>query len=439
MMRKTIAAALGVAFIAAFTAALVEGMYRYYLSSVVAGDIARSFTPDERPTFNAFGRAPWLFDRDQGFSFERQPWGKVAIKNGLVTVCDFASRGDKFGNYLVSTTYDPDGYAKADLRLVIVGSSYSMVGDERSRLVNEVLMERLSQHLGRKVHILNFSRDGTGVLSYFDTAQLVIEESKPDAVLMLINVVALGFPRHWRLLLPDRNGFSRLYLSLDPVERPTDPRRTIPTPHVVSDKITKEWCERELGAGEAGRNDPVLRALIDRQQQLEHEVITPRVALKFWRPDVSFIWNQLRYGSPFEGMTVLEAQPVYSPHTLQRFSDDPRFREAVDNLKRTGVPVIMVHIPTLREMRNADGDWDFADGVPPMQAKSLLTDLERTMGEPVVQLYRFYPEGKRDPKSLVISEQDSHPSKLGVAVMAEALEYMLQQDPRTSRLLSATR
>jgi hypothetical protein len=438
---KVFGALASTIFIVALTALLVECAYRYYLNNRVAAELAdwnKKFQPSERPSFGVHGVPPWFFDKDVGHSFQQGPWRAAQISDGTFLRCESAGEGNRLGNY----GWMPDDYAKADLRLMIVGSSFSMVADENGKLVDRLLMERLSSRLHRSVSVLNYSRDATGVLAYLNMARFKFDESKPHVVIALINAISLIGRPHWRVVLPEDNGFRRLYFLLDPEAQPTDPKRAVPQPFVISDAVTEEWCQgmmltRARGEERALRQEPLVKALVARYNKLQHDALEPKIAINFWRPDVSFAWNLLTTGDPFDGM-VMFSEPIYNALTLDRYTDDARFNTAVKRLKELGVPVIPVHIPQFPDMRQqTDGGWSFAaNGLPPRQGASLVADLEAALGEPFVHLYQYYPsELKKDPLKLVVSESNSHPSKLGVAVMAEALERMLLEHPRTARLL----
>jgi hypothetical protein len=171
-------------------------------------------------------------------------------------------------------------------------------------------------------------------------------------------------------------------------------------------------------------------------------MVLPKVTVDFWRTDVSFVFNLFRRGDPFYNTPVFADQPVYMPLTLDRYTDDTDFNSAMGHLKTTGIPVIPVHIATLPEMRNfPNGGFEFqAHGVPSRRGARLVASLEAALGEPFEHLYSYYAkELKKDPLQLVHSADNSHPSKLGVDAMADALERMLLQHPRTARLLSTTR
>jgi hypothetical protein len=431
-------------FIAAFTALLIESAYRFYLHALVAEEVAKrtsAFKPAERPSFGAAGVAPWQFDRDVGHRFYDGAWRTGIIVHGAFNSCTSAGEGNRLGN----VGWLPDNYATADLRLMIVGSSFSMVPDVNGKLIEQVLSERLQKRLNRSVSVLNYSRDSTGLLAYMDMARFKYEESKPHAILALINAPALFYRRHWRVVVPEQDGFHRLYFSLD---RVTDtagfkPGRAVPQNFVVSDGVTEDWCRTMTSAHARGdektlREDPLVQALVARYNQLQKDMVVPKIAIDFWRLDVSFAWNLISAGNAFEGMVMFADQPVYTPLDLTRFSDDPDFGDTIAVLKGRGVPVIPVHLATLPEMRNdPEGRFEFATAnVPPRQGASLAADLEAALGEPFVHLYRYYPpELKGDPLKLVQAENDWHPNSRGVHAMAEALERMLAEHPRTAPLL----
>ena len=438
-MRKFFRALGTTVFIVVVTALLVECAYRYYLSTRVTAELAdwgKKFKQTERPTVAGYGVAPWVFD-GAGHSFQQGPWRTALISDGVFERCESAGEGNKLGNF----GWMPEDYATADLRLMIVGSSFSMVKDENGHLVDQVLMERLSKRLNRRVAVLNYSRDATGVLAYFNMARFKFEESKPHIIIALINTIALISRPHWRVVLSEGDGFRRLYFLLDPEAHPADPKRAVPQPFVISDAVTEEWCRkmtqmRARGDMNALREDPVVKSLIARHNKLQREALQPKVAINFWRPDVSFAWNQLTTGDPFNGMPMF-AEPIYNALKLDRYTDDPNFNAAVKRLKELGVPIILVHIPQFPDVARQSQGWEFAaNGVPPRQCASLVADLEAALGESFVHLYQYYPsELKKDPLKLVVSENNSHPSKLGVAAMAEALERMLLENPKTAGLL----
>lgn len=407
---------------------LAEGLYRWQLSRDVKAEIARRLNSEPALNFSAYGVAPWRFDREMGFSYVPQPWRAAQINDGHFSGCSSSGRGDPFGNYDLGA----DGYRDADVRLAIFGSSYSMVGYSQGRMVSHLLSEKLSAASGKRVHTLNFSRDSTGVLTYFDTARAAIPKFRPDAAIFLINVLGMGYARHWRSVLPTDDGFRRLHILFEPIENIAENPRSILQPAVVNDDVTEEWCLT------ANDKDPLVAKLINEHARQYRDQPMPRVTINYWRLDRSFAANLLRHGDPYHRMRLFDTQSQYSAHGLDRFTDDAGFRAAVAELRHLRIPVVLAHIPILPEMRRTDPKFNFASqGISDARGRSLVADLEAATGERFVDLYDLYPTtAKNDPMKLVASEQDWHPSVLGTEAMAEALAQLMLDRADIKLLLS---
>jgi hypothetical protein len=435
-LRSAARAAPTILVIAAGIVLCCEALYRVFLYYNLHAQIEQKYKLAPLERFNAYGAEPWIFDRAFGFNFNQKPWLVANIKNDAFDGCGVAGRGNRFGNYGAPD----DQYEKADLKVIIVGSSYTMVPDRQGALVNEVLDRQLSDHLKRRVDVLNFSRDATGVLSYADAAREVVKTLRPDVVLMLINTPGLIYRRLWRSVMPDESGNLRFYQMLSADAKPTDEKLAFPQVQVINHNITEQWCSTMDAAAANGDNsalhtDPLVQALVAENLRQRRQSTIPKIAVNFWRLDVSFVRNLLAKGNPFDKMTTLFETPSYSPYDREHYSDDPEFVAAIAELRQSGIPVIPVHIPAYKEMAAyPDGGFEFGvHGVPPAQGKSLVDDLQQQLGQSMVELYRFYPAAlKEHPVKLVFSEDNSHPSPFGVQAMADALATMLRTDPRTA-------
>src|SRR5690348_14218183 len=88
--RKVLGTLAATFFIFAFTTLLVECAYRYYLSTKVAAEVAvwsSKFKPTERPSFAAYGIAPWTFDKQIGFSYQPGLWRSATVDAGEFVKC----------------------------------------------------------------------------------------------------------------------------------------------------------------------------------------------------------------------------------------------------------------------------------------------------------------------------------------------------------------
>jgi hypothetical protein len=436
---RLIGGAVTYAAITAVTLLGCEVAYRVFLSHKLERDIAKQLTPTG-DKFGAFGVAPWKFNKDTGFEFKRTPWLAATIDNNRFAGCGEAPAANRFGN----VGRDDPNYERADVKFLLVGASFTMVGDRGGHLVNELVADELSRRTGKRVSILNFSRDATGILMHMDMVRARLDELKPNVVLVAANVTQLIYQRHWRVVLDDANGFHRFYFMLDPVEKIVDADRAVLQPTVISDHITHEWCARNSGAlamrdyAALGR-DPLMPQLISEREKLFNEQRLPRPTVNFWRLDRSFMYSRLVHGNAFHELDLFEGQPVYTHSNLARFSDDQGSVAAAALAKSRSVGIIPIHIPTLAEMRASETGEEFgyvAHGVPAEQGAGLAADFAELVGEPWVPIYKYYaPALKADPLKLVHSDEDSHPSPLGVHAMADALVAMLLEHPASAPLL----
>ena len=100
--------------------------------------------------FSALGVAPWKFNKDIGFEFNRTPWRAVSIADNSYAGCGVAPAANRFGNY---GRDDPD-YERADVKILLVGASFTMVGDKGGHLVNELVAQELSRRTGVSPELL---------------------------------------------------------------------------------------------------------------------------------------------------------------------------------------------------------------------------------------------------------------------------------------------
>ena len=411
---------------------LLEVGYRVVLSWKLAADAQAKMRPDPEPTFSFFAYpAPWRFDEKLGFVYNEGSWLGGSIVKGAFDHCGMGGPGNKYGNaYAVNSNYE-----NAAVKMLLLGSSFTMVGNKEGLLVHDLLEKRLSEKLGRQVSILNFSRDATGLLSSFDIARAKIAELRPDFLLFVFNTTAFGYQRHWRVVHrdPHFSGMWRMAFSLDPYEKLSDRRRVILQPQVISTDVTQEWCDRLTQATKAGdqktlHSDPLVHKLIATHLQLRRDLEVPLYAINFYATDVSFVYNKLVRGTPYHRMKLYEENTIYAPLAIDDFGVDKQFVEEVEFVKNSGIPFLMIHIPTINEMGDKlSGSFDFGGyGMEAARERSLAASAERLTEKQIIHLYTYYNEAeKRNPLALVQSPQDGHPNPKGVEVMAEAMERLL--------------
>ncbi len=239
-VRRRIADVALVLVVTAVTLVIAEGGYRVYLWRGLSAEYAERTKDDPAPTFGFYGYPPpWHFDRELGFSYTDGPTLGGAIVDGAFKLCDpKAVLGNRYGN----ASEMRGDYASADLKIAFFGSSFTM-GDPgwRGDTVTNQLQALLSAQLGKRVSILNYSRDATGILTMADIARARIDTDKPDMILFTFNSTAPAYQRQWRIIKETRPGFYGMYQSLDPTEDAARDRRVLSL-IPISSRVTPEWC-----------------------------------------------------------------------------------------------------------------------------------------------------------------------------------------------------
>lgn len=420
-------------FLGILTLLMTEAAYRIYLRHELYASMAPKLKDDPAPSFHVWAYpAPWRFDRSLGFNFNDGPWLGGIIADGAFSGCMTTMSGNRYGNFAAAW----GDYETAQVKVLFFGSSYTLrdvKGDGRT--TTNLLQAALSRELGKTVHILNYSRDSIGILSMVDMARARLPVDKPDLIVFAVNTLSLAYQRNWRFIKESGPGTWRMYQALDPTDEIT-PQRTIVNALVVSNKVTKEWCDRleaiKAGDGDksALRTDPLVVDFVREYNAIRRQQNTPEIALDFLSPRVSFVWNKLRHGNAHYGLQVFRPQTIYAPIAIDSYAEDPQFVAAIDAIKQSGVPFRLIHLPALADLRRPGSIVYGVSGVPATQERSLIRSLEQLTGQSYMPLSRYYaPEELSDPLALVEGEADSHPNERGTHVMAQALLRYFRAHP----------
>ncbi len=419
--------------LAAVTFAMTEAAYRVYLRHELHAGIAPRLKDDPAPTFHVWAYpAPWRFDRELGFSFNEGKWRSGHVTDGAFSGCNMSLGGNRYGNFSPAW----GDYATAQVKVAFFGSSYTLRDVKANgRTTTNLLQEALSKELGKSVHILNYSRDSIGLMTMVDMAHARLPIDKPDLIVFGFNTLGLIYQRNWRFIKESSPGLWRMYQSLAPTDEIT-PQRTILNLQVVSTKVTQDWCERleriRTGSGDKTelRTDPVVVEFIKEYNAIRRDQNTPDIAVDYLSPRVSYVWNKLRRGDAYYGIQVFRPQTIYAPLAIDSYAEDRQFVEAIAEIKKSGVPVRLVHLPALPDLKKPGTVVYGVSSIPAEREKSLIHSLEQLTGEKYVPLTDYYlPEELAAPLELVESEDNSHPNEKGTRVMAEAFMRYFKAHP----------
>jgi hypothetical protein len=387
---------------------LAEAGYRVYLSRTYPD---RFTLPHRGDYFAAYNVSHWEFDPDFGYVY---PAGRVidhvGVRNGVVESCDRIRAINGQGNIGPAV----EDYSEADLKVLVFGDSYTAFhqADEQGRDTTwpSALQERLEARLGRRVRIVNFGRDGYGVLQMFDLAAAKIPEWKPDVAVIAFITDDLARARFWRAVV-GRGDAMRVLTTTEATPTP-DPIRSADT-YLLLPSATSEWCVRMRGVQ---RRDGVLRSLIRKHRQVvannggEALLIADAFTLRH-----SYIYHKLADGNVF-AFLWRRLPPATNPRLpTGSFANDGRLQAAIERINHLGIPYMLFHLATAEEI-GAGREY-----VLDRQQASLLESLRTVTGRPIVRLTDYVRLPVAKPQRIGSAENDSHPSLWGMRFYAEAV------------------
>ncbi|PYM69957.1 MAG: hypothetical protein DME03_21595, partial [Candidatus Rokuibacteriota bacterium] len=280
--------------------------------------------------------------------------------------------------------------------------------------IPDVIESRLSQRTGLKVVNLNFARGTYGVLQMLTLAAEMYPVLKPDLIVVQLISDDLTRGRWWtREAVID--GRPRAQISPRPDDF-DDPRITNEQ-DVVDGRATEAWCRGQLGAQQpdAVVKDSVgyYRAYL-RAKGIGFEPFSPTKSYL-----IDAVWSTL-FDRPFYSQTALSLIPRV---TAKEFLADPGYHDAVQKLTRSGVPLVLVHLPNKAEI---------VVGRPfrGREAEAIWIQLEKDLGMRIVTLAAL-ENRPAAPANIDLQPNNAHPSLDGIRFYGEYVAAVIE--PRVKR------
>ena len=302
---------------------------------------------------------------------------------------------------------------KADYVIFTTGDSFSYW--MRSDLtIPDVIESRLSQRTGLKVVNLNFARGTYGVLQMLTLAAEMYPVLKPDLIVVQLISDDLTRGRWWsREAVID--GRPRAQISPRPDD--FDAPRITNEQDVVDGRATEAWCRGQLGAQQP---DAVVKeALAYYRAYLRSKGIgfEPFSLTKSYLIDAA--WSTL-FDRPFYSQTALSLIPRV---TAKEFLADPGYHDAVQKLTRSGVPLVLVHLPNKAEI---------VVGRPfrGREAEAIWIQLEKDLGTRIVTLAALETRPAA-PANIDLQPNNARPSLDGIRFYGEYVAAVIE--PRVKR------
>ncbi len=333
------------------------------------------------------------------------------VRDGRVVWCPgIVARANADGLGGRSTLADA---RKADYVIFTTGDSFSYW--MRSDLtIPDVIESRLSQRTGLKVVNLNFARGTYGVLQMLTLAAEMYPVLKPD--LIVVQLISDDLTRgRWWTGEAVIDGRPRAQISPRP-DGFDDPRITNEQ-DVVDGRATEAWCRGQLGAQQP---DAVVK---DSVGYYRAYLRAKGIGFEPFSPTKSYLidaaWSTL-FDRPFYAQTALSLIPRV---TAKEFLADPGYHDAVQKLTRSGVPLILVHLPNKAEI---------VVGRPfrGREAEAIWIQLEQDLGTRIATLAAL-ENRPAAPANIDLQPNNAHPSLDGIRFYGEYVAGVIE--PRVKR------
>jgi lysophospholipase L1-like esterase len=383
---------------------LCEAAYRLALVKWIAPQRFVRPIPDNRLVI--LGKPFWRFDQRYGFSYPKdETLDNSEIRDGRVVDCRHPHPGNSLGNI----GREAGDWSSADLRVLVFGDSFTATQHD-GRTWAHLLEERLAAELHKKVSVVNFARDGTGILQMFDQAAGRIEQYKADLVIIAFITNDLQRVRVWRTVTNASGEWRYLATTVPERDVAPDPAISYDTGLYRPD-ATKEWCERMKASGET---DDIIRGALRTYNKGIDAGREP--AASPWTLKHSYLASRLLFGDPFMGLT-----PPFSFPALQlaSYADDDRFMQDYRAIVASKTPTVLFHLAFFPEIKEGR---EYIT-TPPEQR--LLESLTRTTGWPVEETTHWISMPLDRPERMNMAPDNFHPSEFGIALYADAVAKML--------------
>jgi hypothetical protein len=312
---------------------IVETGYRVYLLFKDPRIELRPQNPED-VTVTALTRSLWRYDAAEGFRYtDRSGVFGTTVKNGRIVQCRAIDPINAEGSPGIAE----GKYEDAEIKIAIFGNSFSIFIDQDNLTWVNYLQRILQQKLGRSVHILNFSRDGSPLVQMFDVAASEIDKRKFDLAIVAFDTATEG-PRSWRVEMTI-NGEPRVFTTTVQTKTPdiTDRKSTYDT-FILHPGIDAAWCKKYKNGGAL---DKVGREIISKYFRFRLERYSAFTLRR------SFFWDRVvNHDAFYSGQQHNHA----GKQNAIPLNADTKLQHAIQTIRANHVPLLLVHLPVSTEV-----------------------------------------------------------------------------------------
>ena len=332
----------------------------------------------------------YQFDADLGYTMK--PGVKMSyawVSEGLPVQCR---------EYQVNSIGNMDrvkpNFNESDLKILVFGDSQTWM-QLQGLTWPDVLHDKLQNDPGRRVSVMNFARNGYGIVQMFDLAAHIVPQWKPDIVIFAFISDDVTRDRLYFAGLTV-NGEPRLMLSK---KATAEPHLSWAFDHAVLDPAFNiKWAESIIKSRD--RNDPFLIKSNRKFLQFRDEFL-------------------LANGNDIKAERLIDLPRL----TINSYLDDLRFRNNLETVKAVTEKLVFLHLPRYEEL--SEGGIQLS-----VQGKMLLSSLQEYTRSEILSLgglYNQYRDVVPNPYDLFMLPYDAHPNLKGFEFYAwGALQALAQ-------------
>lgn len=386
-------------------------LFNIILTGVLAGFLelgyrkvlnAQTAKPETPYYFFACNKAMLQEDPELGYSYTPDHASCTAIVKTGSVVRLYLNRINRWGIPGREDVVDP----AAAVKILVVGDSFTALPYVDVSWP-DVLHDRLEEK-GLDVSVWNAGRDGYGLLQMLHAARLNCQTSTYDHIVFAFISDDFTRDRFWRYDLQD-------LVPPRVITSTVKNRAELEPPYVDSyllePEITEAWIHRMLADMPGQQEDPLLARMINEVIRRKQTYMT----LPLLNPGFSAIWNKIAHQDPYWHLSRKGRNPR---HSHWRFSEDPQAEEDLEFLLNSRIPISLIHLPELRELKNKGY-------IMTPQTEALLRDLESRVGVNALDLDAFFDIPEDELSSYYLTPYDHHPNAEGMRKTGQVVADLL--------------
>jgi hypothetical protein len=403
-----------------FSLVAMEAAFRIYLQLKHPERFAGRFDEKKLPAIGVYNRSLWEFDAATGYRYVNGDIVLSHVDGSQITSCQKILTANRHGNMgRISGNWEI-----ADIKIAVFGDSFSAFVTLDNMTWPNFLQDFLEDRIGRSVNVVNFGRDGIGILQMFDMARAKIPEWKPDLAIIAFTTDDLARARFWRTVNMI-DGELRVVTVPAPTPQ-ADPVNSYET-FILHPEATLEWCN---SMSYKGYLDRIAKEIIDKYRRFRRVDIVNSFSIFTFSH--SYLYALITEGTPFASTEIKAVKRWSTRFASYNYADDARMVENVRWLKEKGVPYVVVHLPIYPEVQAGKEFIMYG------QQQRLLESLTALTGHKVYRLLDYVAMPLERPERMNVAPENYHPSRWGMEFYARTVtELLLRNDYLTSKLKAA--